>query len=146
MQVMSVASTTAAAESAGQKQRQPTIELGQDAFMQLLLAQLRYQDPLTPMDDREFITQLAQFSSLSEIQKLNETMTQMASVQGLADATSFIGKTVFGLGEDGAQVTGAVEAALLRDGKVYLRVAGQEVAATTIQEVTLGGSSGQPNQ
>lgn len=142
MEIMSASSTTAPRESASTGQRQAQLELGQDAFMKLLLTQLKYQDPLTPMEDREFITQLAQFSSLSEMQKLNETVTEMASVQALANATAFIGKTVSGLSEEGSQVSGTAEAALLREGKVYLRIAGQEVPISTIKEVTLGGTSG----
>ena len=142
MEVMATNSTTKPQENVSTGQRQTQLELGQDAFMKLLLAQLKYQDPLTPMEDREFIAQLAQFSSLAEMQKLNKAVTEMASVQALANATAFIGKTVSGLSQEGTQVDGIAEAALLREGKVYLRIAGQEVPISTIQEVTLGGNSG----
>ncbi len=45
-------------------------ELGQDAFLKILVAQLQYQDPMNPMDDRDFITQMAQFSTLTQMQTL----------------------------------------------------------------------------
>lgn len=47
-----------------------TDQLGKDAFLQLLITELRYQDPLNPMTDREFISQMAQFSALEEMQNL----------------------------------------------------------------------------
>lgn len=45
-------------------------QLDQDAFMRILVAQLRYQDPLSPMNDREFIAQMTQFSTLNQVQTL----------------------------------------------------------------------------
>ncbi|MTI57300.1 flagellar hook capping FlgD N-terminal domain-containing protein [Geosporobacter ferrireducens] len=51
----------------------PKQELDKDAFLQLLVTQLRYQDPLNPMDDKEFVAQMAQFSALEQMQNLNKT-------------------------------------------------------------------------
>ncbi|WP_082760087.1 flagellar hook assembly protein FlgD [Abyssisolibacter fermentans] len=56
---------------------QATQNLGQvdkDSFLKLLVTQLQNQDPLNPMDDKEFIAQMAQFSTLEQIQNLNSTM------------------------------------------------------------------------
>ena len=50
-------------------------DLDKDAFLRLLVTQLRSQDPLSPMEDREFIAQMAQFSSLEQMQNLNEAFT-----------------------------------------------------------------------
>lgn len=47
--------------------------LDKDAFLELLVTQLQNQDPLSPMEDREFISQMAQFSSLEQMQNLNDT-------------------------------------------------------------------------
>jgi len=52
--------------------------LGQDQFLALLVTQLQHQDPTQPMDDMQFIAQLAQFSSLEQMQQMNTTLTGIA--------------------------------------------------------------------
>lgn len=72
-------------------------DLGKEDFLKLLVTQFQHQDPLNPMEDKEFIAQLAQFSSLEQLMNLNESMgglTQATSENQLLNATSFIGKTV----------------------------------------------------
>lgn len=75
--------------------------LGKDAFMRLLVAQLQNQDPLKPMDDKEFTAQLAQFSSLEEMQNISKSMQNLASSQtssSKTNAVGFIGKEVTAAG------------------------------------------------
>lgn len=52
-------------------------DLGKDAFIQLLVTQLQNQDPLDPVDDKEFISQMAQFSALEQMQNLNTSFKDM---------------------------------------------------------------------
>lgn len=52
-------------------------ELGQDAFLKLLVTQLQHQDPLNPLDDTEFIAQLAQFSSLEKLTEMAATLARL---------------------------------------------------------------------
>lgn len=110
--------------------------LGQDAFLQLLLAQLKNQDPFKPMEDRDFVAQLAQLNSLNQLTEMNATLTQLSSSQTLAQASALIGKTVTGLTTLGSQVTGVVAGLRLIDSKVMLDVDGMTVPFDTIVEVS----------
>ncbi|MGQ9674962.1 MAG: flagellar hook capping FlgD N-terminal domain-containing protein [Chloroflexota bacterium] len=69
-------------------------ELGRDQFLMLLLAQLRNQDPLKPMEDREFITQLAQFNVLEQMQQMNQGLMAMMYMDQFTQASALVGKTV----------------------------------------------------
>lgn len=66
--------------------------LGKDDFLRLLITQLRYQDPLSPMEDKEFIAQMAQFSSLEQIRNLYK-------LNQLQQATSLLGRSVLAVKE-----------------------------------------------
>ena len=67
--------------------------LGKDAFLKLLIAELSNQDPLNPMEDREFISQMATFSSLEQMQNMNKTLDSMAEANKFS-AVNYIGKAV----------------------------------------------------
>ncbi|MBR1735637.1 MAG: flagellar hook capping protein, partial [Firmicutes bacterium] len=56
-------------------QRTVSSDLDKNAFLRLLTTQLQYQDPLSPMENTEFIAQMAQFTSLEQMQNLNTTMS-----------------------------------------------------------------------
>ncbi|MBQ9565146.1 MAG: flagellar hook assembly protein FlgD [Synergistaceae bacterium] len=89
-----------------------TNDLGKDAFLKLLIAELSNQDPLNPMEDREFISQMATFSSLEQMQNMNKTLEGMAEANKFS-AVSYIGKAVAftkGEGEEAQQVAAIVNA------------------------------------
>jgi flagellar basal-body rod modification protein FlgD len=62
--------------------------LGRDAFLNLLVTQLQHQDPTQPMADGEFLAQLAQFSSLEQLQQMNQSLTQIASFYSALGGTT----------------------------------------------------------
>lgn len=109
--------------------------LGQDAFMTLLLAQMKNQDPLKPMEDQDFIAQLAQFNSLSQLTELNNTMKEFIAAQSLTQGSALIGKTVTGLASDGSTVTGLVSSLRLSGGQVTLEVDGVELPLDSVKSV-----------
>ena len=74
--------------------RAKTQELGKDDFLKLLLAQLSHQDPTNPMDNNEFIAQMAQFSSLEQINNMSNSFAKMAALMNSSDAVNTIGKEV----------------------------------------------------
>ncbi|MDA1191098.1 MAG: hypothetical protein O3A46_05360 [Candidatus Poribacteria bacterium] len=73
------------------KSTNPTDSLGKDAFMKLLVSQLRYQNPLEPMDNRDFIAQLSQFSSLEQLTDLRETFDASLQQQKTMNQTLAVG-------------------------------------------------------
>ncbi|NNF99216.1 MAG: hypothetical protein HKM93_07545 [Desulfobacteraceae bacterium] len=82
--------------------------MGKDEFLNLLVAQLKHQDPLNPMDSTGFTAQLAQFSSLEQLQNVNDNLNTMGSSQSLmanSQAVNYIGKTITARG-DGLNVDG----------------------------------------
>lgn len=62
--------------------------IGKDAFLNLLITQLRYQDPTSPMADGEFLAQLAQFTSLEQLQEMNKSLTTIAGFYKAMDGAS----------------------------------------------------------
>lgn len=79
----------------------PSQELGKEEFLQLLVAQLRNQDPLEPMQDTEFIAQMSQFSSLEQLMNMNQNLSNSMDInyitsQSIANsmATSLLGRTI----------------------------------------------------
>lgn len=113
----------------------PNADVSRDQFLKLLVAQLRAQDPLEPVKDQEFTAQLAQFSMLDGIEKLNANFGDLLAMQQLTQGAGLLGKSVIYTLSDGTH-TGNVEGFSLADGKLQLRVDGQEVPIGQIQGMT----------
>ena len=115
---MQVANVTGAAGSASSKQATGGTDtlIGRDAFLQLLLAQLKYQDPLKPMESTEYVSQLAQLSNLEQSIKQGEKLDSILVASSLSQATSIVGRTV--TSPDGAISGKVVGARVTSDGVV----------------------------
>ena len=111
--------------------------LGKDAFLKLLIAELSNQDPLNPMEDREFISQMATFSSLEQMQNMNKTLETMAESNKFS-AIQYIGKAVAftkGEGTEAKQVAAVVN-------HVWFDPKGKIVLDTTEGKVNLENVEG----
>lgn len=86
--------------------------MGMEDFLKILLTQLMYQDPLKPVDNQEFMAQMAQFTALEQSQQLNEKMSLLVSNQAALQSVGLIGRTV-DLTSNGTPVTGTVTALAL---------------------------------
>lgn len=96
-------------QNAGPSGRQSSNTLGKDDFLKLLITQLSNQDPTNPMEDTEFISQMAQFSSLEQMTNMNSNFEKMNSMLSSSQAVNTIGKTVdIDLGD--TNLTGRVDA------------------------------------
>uniref|UniRef100_A0A831TJX1 Basal-body rod modification protein FlgD n=1 Tax=Thermorudis peleae TaxID=1382356 RepID=A0A831TJX1_9BACT len=136
MSVGAVQSTSGSGQEQVGRTRGPQ-ELGKQEFLMLLVAQLRNQDPLNPIQDREFIAQLAQLNALEQMQKVNETLSAMAELTTLGQVASFIGKQVSGLERGtGELVEGVVTSVTIVDGNVVLEIGGKHVEVRDVVSIT----------
>ncbi len=117
-------------------------DLGYDEFLQLLCAEMQYQDPLEPTSNTEYIAQLATFSQLEATLSMSDTIEtvgeQVASVeesQQNSFANSLVGKEVILLTDSGSYVTGQVDYVTYEDGEVYLCVNDSLYSLSTLDTV-----------
>lgn len=112
--------------------------LGKSDFLKLLVAQLRNQDPLKPLEDKEFIAQMAQLNTLEQIMAMNRNLSDFLSVDGIARASSLIGKMVLAESNGGLPVQGVVQEVWLEQGKPVLIVDGQRVPMADVRGIASG--------
>ncbi|TSI11405.1 flagellar hook assembly protein FlgD [Lysinibacillus sp. BW-2-10] len=136
-----------------------TNELGKDAFLQILITQLQNQDPTQPMDDKEFIAQMAQFSSLEQMQNMTTAMKNLLESQQqsqLMNYTTFVGKEVKWheltdkLDEKGNPIvnngTGVINELKFVDGEpVFILEGGKEISPGNISSILNSPSTSPTN-
>ena len=94
---MSIAGVTGSSANQAANTLKAPGELGRDDFLNLLVTQLQYQDPLNPMDSADFTAQLAQFSSLEQLTNMSDQLKTLTAAQAAlnnSQAVTYIGKTV----------------------------------------------------
>jgi flagellar basal-body rod modification protein FlgD len=107
-----------------------------DDFLQLLTSQISNQDPLEPMKDTEFISQMANIASLEQMQQFTEGFEMFASSQKDMVAQAYLGKMV-NISEDGLEVSGLVDSVEKNsDGEVFVSVAGKNYLPANITRVS----------
>ncbi len=118
----------------GQSSRLTQKSLGKDDFLKILTAQLQYQDPMESMDNSEYIAQMAQFSSLEQMENLNENITTLINLQNTQLGASLIGKEVK-VAKDGEISTGIVSKVSNLDKELTITLDGKEFNASEIEEI-----------
>jgi flagellar basal-body rod modification protein FlgD len=68
--------------------------LGQDDFLKILITQLQHQDPTSPMEDKDFIAQMAQFSSLEQIRNMSQNFQKLSGLLASSEAAQMLGRSV----------------------------------------------------
>ncbi len=109
----------------------------QDVFMKLFMTQLQNQDPMEPMDNYEFTSQLAQMGQLEQITSLTSLFEQTMRLQEFGYASQLIGSTVTYMPEGGdVASTGEVTAVRLDEGEVKLVIGDELVPLASVTEIT----------
>jgi len=112
-------------------------QLKMEDFLQLLTSQITNQDPLEPMKDTEFISQMANIASLEQMQQFTQGFSKFADSHGEMLAQSYLGNRV-SLFADNREVSGIVEAVnKLDDGSVKLVVDGETYDPSAVRRVEL---------
>lgn len=112
--------------------------LGFEDLLKIVLTQLTYQDPLKPMDNFEFVSQLAQFSQIQQTQTMSERLETLVSAQATVQATSLLGRTV-DIAAGSSTLTGKVKAVSFQDGDARITIEtaqGQTIAGLSLTSVS----------
>lgn len=97
--------------------------LGKDDFIKILITQLTHQDPTAPMEDKEFIAQMAQFSSLEQMTNMAQDFSRLAGFLASGEASGALGKSVEVV--EGGQVVNGVVKAVMRGASPQVLVDGR---------------------
>ena len=125
--------TTAPATAASKANPKPGGELGKDAFMQLLVAQMRYQNPMSPVDGQQYMAQLAQFAQVEKLEAISKSQADAALWGKALSGQAMLGQTVTGVGAAGTEVTGTVTSVTLTDAGPRLDLSGG--GSLTVEQV-----------
>lgn len=125
------------------EQSTPTNEIGKDEFLQLLVAQLKYQDPLEPQSSDEFIATTAQFTVVEKLDELTRQGANTALIASLTTAGNLVGREVTA-NRSGVEVTAVVERSTIRESKVVLETAQGDISLDQIISIGAAPEAGTP--
>ena len=139
-ELINMQTNTAVNQAKDRQESGASQELDGDAFLMLMLEQLKNQDPMDPMDNSEMLAQQAQFTQLTELQELNETINQNNVIQ---QANSLVGKTVQIVDPNNTSrlITGVVTSANFTGDSATVTVNGTEYPLGLVAAVTDGANA-----
>ena len=139
MPIDPTAAATAAGTTTSASSGSALQNLGADGFLQLLVAQLRYQNPMSPSDPNAMLQQTSQLAQVETLDGVAETQRQLLTLQQTAIAAGLVGREVSAANPDGTTMTGTVDAVRFADTGPLLVVDGTEIplaAATELRAAT----------
>jgi flagellar basal-body rod modification protein FlgD len=113
-----------------------------NTFMKLLVTEMSNQDPLDPMNNQEILQQISQIRSIEASDRLTTTLDSVLLGQNVATAGSMLGRTITGLDDGGAEVSGRVDRVSIAGGEAKLYVGDRAVSLNNVSGI-LPDSSGQ---
>lgn len=112
--------------------------LGQNDFLMLLVAQLKYQDPMKPADSGQFMGEMAQFSTVQGVTNMGTTLAAMSHSTDVSQGIAMIGKTISYQAADGTTASGIVASVSSADNAVTLHLADGDVDLKDVLAVSPG--------
>lgn len=130
--------------------------LGKDDFLKIFVQQLKHQDPLKPLEDKEFIAQMAQFSSLEQLTNLSKIAESIAQeIQSpreinlnqnlIGNYSNLIGMKGYWFDQEGMELFGNIESLILRNQQYFALVDGKEVLIDDLHKVEMETGSNESN-
>ncbi|MGQ9486490.1 MAG: flagellar hook capping FlgD N-terminal domain-containing protein [Armatimonadota bacterium] len=114
-----------------------TRSVGKDQFLKLFLTQLQNQNPLEPMQDRDFLMQLAQFTQVENTEEVARVLQNLQTLAHATQATTLLGKRVLALrASDSTPVEGVVSAVRFSNDGVWLKVGNDEAHVNSVLQVS----------
>lgn len=114
-----------------------TKSVGKDQFLKLFLTQLQNQNPLEPMQDRDFLMQLAQFTQVENTEEVTRVLQNLQTLAHATQATTLLGKRVVALrAGDSTPVEGVVSAVRFSSDGIWLQVGKDEVNVNSVLQVS----------
>ncbi|SNS49631.1 flagellar basal-body rod modification protein FlgD [Geodermatophilus saharensis] len=117
-------------------------QMGKDTFLQLLVAQMKYQDPGNPTSTTEFMSQTATFTQVEKLEEIASQNAALLSLQRSLSAGALVGHAVSWTVEDGTTQTGTVSSVRFGDDEPLAVVGGQEVPLGRLTEISLPAQPG----
>ncbi|WP_059053543.1 flagellar hook assembly protein FlgD [Paenibacillus senegalimassiliensis] len=125
-------------------------ELGKDAFLKLMMAQMQNQDPLSPMDNTQMVAQMAQFTSVEQLTNISDQISKMG--ESLGNTSGLIGKEVTWISQTKTgnydvvtgqpeviqeRDSGIVDSIVVRSGVHYVKIGARELEVSQIEQVSV---------
>jgi len=116
----------------------------ENPFLTLVVTELQNQNPLEPVSNTDFLAQLAQFSTLEQMESLNANLASQAAFAQFGQAANLVGKEVAYLDPSGETLRGRIDSVLIQGAQVFAEISGQAVPLGSIVQVFAGDGSPPP--